>query len=96
MKPEIITRAYPVQVADIKLESSQMMDVPLIASVCLALNVVLLWSIVLSITDVVRCREDIVIEILASIVAFLVDKQSILQLRPGYDAKSKIFIDYFV
>lgn len=73
------------------------MNVSLVVSICLRFDVMLLRSIVFSIADVVGCRENIIIEILAAIVAFLLSREAnILQLLTGYDGESKIFIDYLI
>lgn len=47
------------------------MHIPLIASISFGLRIMLLRNVVFTATDVVGCREHIVVKILALVIVFL-------------------------
>lgn len=56
------------------------MHISLIASICLTLNIMLLRRVIFTAADVVGCGQNIIVQILASIIVFLQSKNKYLQL----------------
>ena len=79
--PSIST--YPGQIPDIKLEAARyVMHITLIASICLAFNVLLLRCIVLIVADVVGRGKHVIVQIVSFslVIVFLFVNKQILQL----------------